>query len=330
MTHGKRRRLYFGGVFLGGSLFGWQFWRGYEAVSQSTMRLAEPTQLGVACSAVGLAFTVQIVAWAYVMRGLRVRLAWQRVFPGYLQSFIPRYIPGTVWGYLSRNEWLYQFHHVRYSIATLGSVLEIVLGVVTACTIALMYVAVRMTDLSRYALGLLAVCLPVVAWFVLNYVLRSLGWQRHIPDKAGIGEPIFLLWRAWCVPVALYLLLWCCYGVALAATAQAFNVRLDASLLNLSAAFSMAWLAGLFVIIVPSGLGVRELVLTGYLMNGVGIPLEQASLISIILRFVTLIAELALLFGVVVVTRCGFFKAATTLVSADGGESGRRVGGEED
>ena len=44
---------------------------------------------------------------------------------GYSLSFLPRYLPGSIWGYLSRSEWLTQQFSIPFKYSNAISVVEI-------------------------------------------------------------------------------------------------------------------------------------------------------------------------------------------------------------
>ena len=75
--------------------------------------------------------------------------------------------------------------------------------------------------------------------------------------------------------------------------AQGFGLQNIGNLVDFTFLFGFAWLAGFLVVFVPSGLGIREVVLSNLLTSILGIPAVQASALSVTSRFVISLAELA-------------------------------------
>jgi hypothetical protein len=105
---------------------------------------------------------------------------------------------------------------------------------------------------------------------------------------------------------------------ALAAALVQVAVSGDADVLAAAGSASLAWAAGLVVVIAPSGVGVRELVYARLLSDSV--PFSEAAAAAVTLRLVTIVVEIAVLV------------LAGRPVSAreQGGARERGGGGEED
>lgn len=72
---------------------------------------------------------LQILAWRLIMSGLGFQIPIWKAFKGYIPSFLPRYIPGTIWGYISRSEWLNHNFGIPYRSTNYGSILELSISV---------------------------------------------------------------------------------------------------------------------------------------------------------------------------------------------------------
>jgi hypothetical protein len=118
-----RKLLYYLGVGLGAILFLQQVWLGIESVRQEVLHINRPVCLLAAIGLTFIIYALQMIAWGQIMLGLGSLINLPAVLQGYIISFLPRYIPGTIWGYLSRAEWLKSTYNVPHSTSTLGSVL---------------------------------------------------------------------------------------------------------------------------------------------------------------------------------------------------------------
>ena len=61
-----------------------------------------------ALAAVMLATLIQIAAWQVIMAGMGIYVGRWHLAQGYMLPFLARYIPGSVWGYLGRSQWMNQ------------------------------------------------------------------------------------------------------------------------------------------------------------------------------------------------------------------------------
>ena len=78
-----------------------------------------------------ICFLQQVCAGVLLMRSLNIELPIHKARYIYSLSFLARYIPGSIWGYLSRSEWLLHDYQVSYASSNYGSILEVALAVST-------------------------------------------------------------------------------------------------------------------------------------------------------------------------------------------------------
>ena len=110
--------------------------QGWTAFRAAGACLVRPGYLFVGVGIYTGGYGILMAAWGAIMASQGVVLRPAAIVQGYLLSFLPRYIPGSVWGYLSRNEWLARYHGVGYGVATLTSFMEAGLLLLTAVTFA--------------------------------------------------------------------------------------------------------------------------------------------------------------------------------------------------
>jgi glycosyltransferase 2 family protein len=287
-----RKLLYWLGILLGGGIFIYQIWQGGQAVFSRTAQVSQPAYLGWAWVSILLANALQISAWRYLMRGLGVALSWREVLEGYSISLLPRYIPGSVWGYISRAEWLRQDHQVPYSLTNLGSVLEVLLILISVVLVVGIYLITVLQHALWWGVLLLLLAIPFLSWRLFYYLLASRLFRRLLP-KAAESQPLFRLsLPLWTAILGLHLLAWLFYGVSISLLTQVFGLPPQAGLLGFTFIFAGSWLAGFLVLFVPSGLGVREQTLSTWLSTQLRFSAGQASAVSVLSRLGISLVEL--------------------------------------
>jgi hypothetical protein len=233
-----------------------------------------------------------MVAWKILMRDLNVNLSWNSVLKGYLLSFLPRYIPGSIWGYLSRNEWLYQEYHVDYFISNIGSILELGTAILANSMIVFLYFFY-----SR---------IPIWLFFILAPIFTVLFWRLFKAAVLLKKNKSNMFWKmilkisevktiTLSLSTFLFLTTWMLYGIGLFLIQSSFE-PLDS--LNLeritgfTGIYSLAWMVGFFIIFIPAGLGFRELALTNLLVTSQGFGNATANATAIISRISVMVAEI--------------------------------------
>jgi hypothetical protein len=236
-----------------------------------------------------------MTAWAVLMHGLNVHVPWRKVISGYALSFLPRYIPGTVWGYLSRNEWLYQGYNVSYTVSNFGSILEVIAIVCANCMTLGIYFAAVSLNLARFAWIIFVFIFPILVWALLAWGLGQKRIQRRLA-RNSVNSSFRVAFSNWIMVMLIYIGLWFCYGTLLLIIVDGFGFTQTSgalSVVSYTFMFGLSWLIGFAVIFVPSGLGVRESVLVGLIMANVGLGGSKASLVSVMSRLLVSFSELA-------------------------------------
>jgi hypothetical protein len=282
-----------------GSLLGGGFLV-YQIVSAlRNFRWSSVSQDVVGAAAVALLLAVaatllQMTAWKVLVDGLGFSVPLDGVFTGFSLSFVARYIPGTVWGYLARGEWLKRDYNVPFAVTNLGSLVE-TLGIVVAN----LFIVIQgmLLDRSVFLSSLLALAFLVGSWAAMNLSIRLHPVRRafHLEEN---GVLHFALGR-WILVVALYAGMWSSYGLGLTILSHAFSpaVRLG-DFFTVSAVYAAAWFIGFIVPFLPSGLGLREYSLTLFITASFAMAKPEAAVIAIGFRLLVSLAEvLWVLFG---------------------------------
>lgn len=243
-------------------------------------------------SFIGMGF--QIYAWRIIMNGLGYSLSLSFVVSGYTLSLLPRYIPGSIWGYFSRNEWLLHNKGIDYKSSNLSSIIEIscvLLSAIMICGLSVIAISSQEKWLA----------LAIVVSFIGVSSQASMKWFDNHHSRISplfihnriTGHTIRAVMRA----VIFMLFAWSCFGLGLFVTFQSINLPISGiDAWDAIFVFSVAWTAGFLVPFLPSGMGAREWVMTlvvSYVSPVLG---GYALVISVVNRITLFLSELVWLF----------------------------------
>ena len=293
-----RRVLFILGVGSGGILLLYQVYQGGLAISLTQTAFSSTIWLLAALFSALLMNLLQVFNWWNLMIGLGVKIDLLEAYRGYFLSFLPRYIPGTVWGYASRNEWLAQTHQIPAVITTTGSALEIIVALLTAVLIVGLYGITSGTGIPPFlALGGILL-LPWATWLPLktnreNGTAHS-GAQTIFPCLIPIfsGRPFIPRWSA---SILSFLFQWLFYGLSVFFTAsfiRSAGAEWPTLFTASTFAISLAWSVGFLILFVPGGMGIREWILAGLLGITWGFSTGEAAAASVIVRLVVSTGEI--------------------------------------
>lgn len=295
------------GSIVGGILLLWQMLVGLQTLFDRSPVIFSPVYLFTAFGLIFLSYALQLISWGVLMRGLQLSIPWKLLFRGYILSFLPRYIPGSIWGYLSRSEWLRSEFQVSYTMSTCGSLLEITVALISTGWVAGIYAASLLDEPIRSGIVFGLVLVPIVIWVLVLGVSRVPWILRHInqdgqcpevrlPFSSWLLSVMLIVWNMIMYGMALYLMAW---GLGLDRLSSCWNVFVFA------ANYSIAWLTGFVVVFLPAGIGLREVTLSALLVVSLGLPAGQASLMAVMFRLTGTCAEVVwVAIGLLLSTRC--------------------------
>jgi hypothetical protein len=266
-----------------------------RALVSNAFETAAPALIVVAFGLALVTNALQMWAWSILMEGLGLRMRWRDVVKGYSLSFLPRYIPGTVWGYLSRSEWLYQRHGITHSVANIGSLMEVA-AILTANVWAIGIYFVTIVG-PPYRVLLIGGGLFLVfgGWIASRGALNWPIVRRHLPRELSAQPPAGPSLTRWSGIILLLTCLWLAYGAMLRIAFAALNPLPFSippyAIIKFSAIYALGWLVGFLVIFVPAGLGFRELALSKLLTIALGTFSAQASAVSVLSRLLVALSE---------------------------------------
>lgn len=170
-------------------------------------------------------------------------------------SQITKYVPGKIWGIL------YQASRVKGmtgSIAILLSNIELmIIGIVTNLAVAIAILVFDTYPLVSYVAILVGICITfyVSRSNLLHIARKYLGKRLNVDNLNSIERSEFFT-----VDFAAFWLCSCIFVGANMAVLLAFFDFDTVSTLNLVGYLLLAWVVSVFAIVVPAGIGVREVV----------------------------------------------------------------------
>ena len=290
-----RKILYIAGLCVGSGLLLLQTAHGVQTLASSQLRLAIPGFLGIALFLAILANGMQMWVWYLLARVFPVHITGSQVLQGYVISFLPRYIPGTVWGYLSRSEWMHREHQIPHQITNSMSVLEVI-AVVIANLVALTLTSAINIDKGLYSFSLFFGILIIFGgWLIVRIIPRIKPMNTLLSRVMNFNYISNISFRQWMSAIFILVFQWFIYGAITWLISRALYPAYIPTSINdiliFTSIYCAAWLAGFFLFIIPAGVGFRELALSSLLIFFLGITFDQANIISVLSRLLIIMAE---------------------------------------
>lgn len=211
-------------------------------------------------------------------------------------SELKRYTPGNIWSFLSRAT---QFREAgvdkkTVGIAILADIQQVIIGcgVVSILTIPWILASPPELKLKLQALIPLSVVVSVIFFAAVSYVYRK-KYQEKGNFLNSLIMPGFNLEDKLKL-FAISILTYAIFGIAsFFVLLSFFNVGMQ-NIISLSSFFTFSLLVGYLSFLTPTGLGVREAIVTLGLLNILSIG--NAGIASISTRIILILSELLFLF----------------------------------
>jgi glycosyltransferase 2 family protein len=276
------------GVILGLGFLAYQIFSSLNDFNWSI--LTPNTFINIILSLVLIIFAIalQMTAWKLILGDMNHHIAILDVFSGFSLSFVARLIPGTIWGYVTRGEWLKREHNTPYAITNFSSIIETV-GYLTANLFIVVQGFLFIRNIS-FSFGFIII-LIIGSWALLNLIILWNPSRKllRLDQNKIIRFPLPM----WTVIFFLFIGMWYLYGVGLLIFSSVFGVHLSmVNAVEMSALYALAWFIGFIVPFLPSGLGLREFSLTVLLVALFNLTRADAALVAIGFRILVSIAEL--------------------------------------
>lgn len=244
--------------------FVWQSVSGQlgEFRSLDTPLELRPQWIGLAAASVWLAYLLLILAWRSVLAGWSQRLPMWPAVRIWCVSNLGRYIPGKVWSIaglavLARREGVHGWAAAASALAMQALSVGTGAGVVIAF--------LPQVDSPLLLIGAIAVAVASVGILTLKPVVRMLA--RVAGGRVEL-QPLPV--SAVLAGAGATLAAWGLYGLAFWFLARGMMPSAALSLPLAVGVFAGGYIVGLFAILFPGGVGVRELMLVGFLAPTLG------------------------------------------------------------
>jgi uncharacterized membrane protein YbhN (UPF0104 family) len=251
-----------------------------------------PVGLVVASFGVGVVYLLlTMMSWRAVLTDLGSRLPGPAAFGVFFVSQLGKYVPGGVWNVVAASE-LGADHRIPRRRSLSAMLVTVFVSVVSGLAVGVPALALTAGGLQgayRWLWVLLPVTLALLAPPVMNRVLaRVMRLARREPLEHPLTTAGTLQAVGWAVAS------WFVAGFQVWLLALGTGVEASpASWARVSGAYAVAWVVGFLVLVVPAGLGAREVVLLALLAPLV--PNDGAVLVLVLVsRIVQTVADLAL------------------------------------
>ncbi len=267
-------------------------WANWQEVSGQLRRLSVPVVLG-SFALVTLAPILTLMGWRVLLEDLGTHLALPPASSVFLVGQLGKYLPGSVWTVVAQAEMGAKLAVPRRRMAVVG-ILSIGLAVLTGCLLGIPAVQPLLAsrgDAFSWWWVVIAVALGCVLLWprLLNALIaRGLRLLRREPLEHDLSGPAVALTSAWFVGA------WVSTGMGtfVLARSVAPEAPVGPLLVTCIGGFALASAAGMFSILVPAGVGVRDGVLALLLVTLM--PLPAATAVVVVARFLAVLADLLL------------------------------------
>lgn len=258
---------------------------------------------GLVVASLGVAFAyllLTMMSWRAVLADLGSRLGPRATFGVFFVSQLGKYVPGGVWNVVAASE-LGADHQVPRRRSLSAMLVTLFVSVVSGLAIGVPTLALTAGGLEgayRWLWLLLPVSVALLAPPVMN---RVLGTVMRLARRDPLEHPLTA--RGTLAAVGWAVASWCVAGVQVWLLALGVDVEASpSSLARVTGAYAIAWVVGFLVLVVPAGLGAREVVLLALLAPLV--PSDGAVLVLVLVsRIVLTVADVALAATGLVVSR---------------------------
>ncbi|MDO8740488.1 MAG: lysylphosphatidylglycerol synthase domain-containing protein [Candidatus Woesearchaeota archaeon] len=231
---------------------------------------------------------LSVYGWKMIMNLLKAKLDFKSSIRIWFLSQLGRYVPGRIW-YLLGRMYLCEKKKISKYTTFVSLMLELAMHVLSASFTALIFVPAMIEDggLMKFLpvfltipVGLILIH-PKIFNFFVNIGLKIFR-KKTVELKIKYSSLLGLL--------AFYMFSWVVNGMGFYLLIKSFYATPLSLILPLTGAFAVSWIIGFLSLITPSGLGIREGILTFLL--GFYFPLPIAIIISLVSRLWIIFGEL--------------------------------------
>jgi len=289
------KRFYPLGVVLGGLIMLRQLSVGFRSYQEHKPTLASLSILLIGIIPLLAGTALQLNTWFIIIKQYDRRMDWIESSNGYLVSFLPRFIPGSIWGYISRAHWYFERYNIPLANTNVGSIIETAGGCISILLINIIFWFPQLSSWTRMLLILLPILLGAAALIVVKRQIQADWMQRLVPHAKDADTFLRTSWASFCMTIFLTSCRWLLIGISLGIIRSSIGqitLTLNAQhWVGLGAIFSLSWFAGFIVPFVPSGLGIREITLSSLLISVFQWQVAEATIVPVLARGLITIVE---------------------------------------
>ena len=211
-----------------------------------------------------LSFTTLIISlllgpygWHLVLRSLKQKLNYQKSFHIWTISSIAKYIPGTIWSYVSRAT-LTKNEDVKIGPVTASIYIEQILLVLTSLAVGIP-IFIKSSNLAITPIYLF------LALFILFFIIhpRFFNLLGHIPGRAGkaLKNIEFTSMANISRLYLFYILHWLIFSIAFIFFISSIHPVMPEQYFYIGSALAASFFVSFVFIIFPGGIGIRESIL---------------------------------------------------------------------
>ncbi len=232
-----------------------------------------------------LCLAVSILLWLLIVRTFdNCRTSVWKNIQIYAITFSARRLPGTIW-HVGGRIWFYQNIGISKSVIFLASLLEFVVGYITAGIVGLSFFFIIDIKIPFYITGIIFALIIGGAILVFPDIYSKL--TKSVTVNSRISATIFD-WLAWIISA---LAMWILGGMMVVQIIKILQPNLNTNnILYIVGAWALSGLAGLLTYFLPSSFGATEFSLTIFLSQILPLPLSGA--VAIAVRIFTLAMDI--------------------------------------
>lgn len=279
-----RKIFHRGGILVGGLFLIFQFYKAIHNNNWSNQIFIQPINFIWALLVFLFIRLFQMVGWKLLMTCFNVNVTWLEILKNYTLSLLPRYIPGSVWGYVSRAEWLRKYNNTPYWLTNFSSLVEIALGLVGLALYCVIHEFSENTGFIKFALFIGGFMILIIPWYLLQGLLKSTQFKAIFRIDEYVISKFKTKFIYFELVIIIYTLSWMLFGVGIYFLSNSMGIINNINIFDYSFIYSIAWLVGFLIIIIPSGLGVRESIYSLLLVQWGSMSSGNAATIAIMTR----------------------------------------------
>ena len=252
-----------------------------------------PIELSASFLLTGWWFVLRPRVWGFVLDHFGHKLTFHQAFQVVRKAELSRYVPGTIWQYVSRI-YLAGLYGVPTHATIATTLVETVILFLASLIPALWFLSETLPSLNRYHLIMLWI-IPVAAFVAIHPGVLNF-WAKRLSRRLKQDyEPLKIRWLTMAGIWAFLLLSWLIFGTAAALFVRGVLATPWGMIPQLASDYALSWVVGMISMIAPAGMGIRDGMFG--LLVGQRIGIGTAMTVAVGLRLWLTLTELAWTFG---------------------------------